>query len=325
MRAVRIVNYGGPDDLAVQEIATDEPSADEVLVEVRAAAVNPVDIANLAGKVRSASGAPAIAPPRTAGRDYAGVVIKGPGHLLGQEVWGTGGELAVGRPGAQADFVAVPESSVRSKPTALSFAEAAAVGVSYTAAWLSVSERADVQAGETVLVTGASGVVGRAATDIAHWRGARVIGADLKVADDLEADVVVDTSKEDLVSAVLEATGGTGVDAAIDNVGGELFDQVLATLRHGGRSTVIASAGSPVTSLNVLELYRNERSVFGVNTLDLSLIKAARILDVLRRGFESGALHAPRTLTFPLGEAAAAYKTVLSGTGGAKVVLLPQA
>jgi NADPH:quinone reductase-like Zn-dependent oxidoreductase len=180
MRAVRIVKHGGPDDLAVEEIVDIEPSAGEVLVEVRAAAVNPVDIANLAGRVQSASGAAAVTPPRTAGRDYAGIVVKGPEHLAGQEVWGTGGELAVGRPGTQADFVAVPEDSVRPKPTGLSFAEAAAVGVSYTAAWLSLSERADVQAGETVLVTGASGVVGRAATDIAHWRGARVIGADLK-------------------------------------------------------------------------------------------------------------------------------------------------
>jgi NADPH:quinone reductase len=323
MRAVRIVKYGGPDDLVVEEIPDIRPSAGEVLVEVRAAAVSPVDIANLAGKVLFSLGTPAIAPPRTAGRDYAGVVVDGPERLRGLEVWGTSGGLSVIREGTQAGYVLVPEDSVSAKPSKLSFAEAAAVGVSYTAAWLSLSERADVQAGETVLVTGASGTVGRAATEIAHWRGARVIGADLKVADDLDADVVVDTSKEDLVGAVRDATDGTGVDAAIDTVGGELFNSVIATLRDGGRSTVIASAGNPVGSLNVLELYRFERTVSGVDTGHMTLTKAARILDVLRRGFESGALHAPRTLTFPLGEAVAAYKTVLSGTGGAKVVILP--
>ena len=323
MRAVRIVKYGGPDDLAVEEIAEIEPAVGQVLVEVRAATVNPVDIGNLAGKVRSASGAVAVDPPRTAGRDYAGVVVRGPGHLLGQEVWGTGGQLAVGRPGTQADYVAVPGESVRPKPAALSFTEAAAVGVSYTAAWLSLSERLDVQAGENVLIFGASGAVGRAATDIAHWRGARVIGADQKVADDLLADVVLDTSKDDLVGAVLDATGGSGVDAALDTVGGALFGPVLATLRHGGRSVVIASAGSPVASVNVMEFYRNERSVSGVSTLDLSLVKAAGILDILGRGFESGALRVPPTMTFPLGEATAAYKKVVSGTGGTKVVLLP--
>lgn len=323
MRAVRIVKYGGLDDLAVEEIPVGDPAPGEVLVEVRAAAVNPVDIANLAGKVRSANGTAAIEPPRTAGRDYAGVVVAGPPGLIGQEVWGTSGELAVGRPGAQAEFLAVPVDSVSTKPAGLSFAEAAAVGVSYTAAWLSLSERADVQAGEIVLVTGAAGVVGRAATQIAHWRGAQVIGADLNVADDLAADIVIDTSKQDLASAVRDATSGAGADAAINTVGGPLFGQVLDALRHGGRSTVIASAGGPVAQLNLLEFYRNERSVYGVNTLDLPLARAARILDILRRGFESGALRAPRTRAFPLEEAATAYKAVLSGTGGAKVVLEP--
>ena len=323
MRAVRIVKYGGPDDLVIEEIPDGEPAPGEVLVEVRAAAVNPVDLANLAGKVQAANGTAATVPPRTAGRDYAGVVVAGPPGLIGQEVWGTSGELGIGRPGAQAELLAVPADSVSAKPAGLSFAEAAAVGVSYTAAWLCLSARADVQAGETVLVTGAAGVVGRAATQIAHWRGARVIGADLNVTDDLAADIVIDTSKRDLVSAVRDATGGAGVDAAVDTVGGPLFDQMLATLRRGGRSVVIASTGSPVTQVNLLELYRNERSVYGVNTLDLPLAKAAGILDVLRRGFDSGVLRAPRTLAFPLEEAAAAYKTVLSGTGGAKVVLRP--
>ncbi|WP_445183985.1 quinone oxidoreductase family protein [Pseudonocardia sp. Cha107L01] len=323
MRAVRIIKYGGPDDLVVAEVADARPSAGEVLVEVRAAAVNPVDVANLAGKVRSASGAPAVDPPRTAGRDYAGIVLEGPDHLRGLEVWGTSGELAVARPGTQADYLAVPEASVRPKPSNLSFVEAAAVGVSYAAAWLCLSERADVQAGETVLVTGASGVVGRAATDIAHWRGARVIGADLRLAADLNVDIAVDTSKLDLVGAVRDATGGAGVDVVLDTVGGELFDSAVATLCHGGRSTVIASVGNPVASVNVLELYRNERSVHGVNTLDLTLSKAADVLDMLRRGFESGALRAPKTVTFRLAEAPRAYRTVMSGTGGAKVVLVP--
>lgn len=289
-------------------------------MKVCAATVNPVDIGNLAGKVQFASGAAAVGPPRTAGRDYAGVVVRGLEHLVGQEVWGAAGQLAVGRPGTQADYVVVPAESVRAKPAAPSFAEATAVGISSTAAWLSLSERADVQAGETVLVSGA---VGRTATDIAHWRGARVIGADRKVADDLRADVVVDTSKDDLVTAVLDATSGSGVEAALDTVGGALFDPVLATLRHGGRSVVISSAGSPVASVNVLDLYRNERSVSGVSTLDLSLVKAAGILDILCHGFGSGALRAPPTVTFPLGEATAAYKKVLSGTSGTKVVLLP--
>jgi NADPH:quinone reductase len=323
MRAVRIVKYGSPDDLVLAEIGRPEPSPGEVLVEVRAAAVNPVDVANLAGKVRSALGTPAVEPPKTAGRDYAGIVVDGPESLRGLEVWGTSGGLGITRPGTQADYVLVPEESVRPKPENLSFAEAAAVGVSHSAAFLSLARRADVQAGETVLITGAAGSVGRAAADIAHWRGARVIGADLRLADDLQVDVAIDSSKVDLVSAVRAATGGAGVDAALDTVGGELFGSVLDTIRQGGRSTVIASIGNPVAALNVLDLYRNELSIFGVNTLELSLTKAADVLDVLRRGFESAALRKPRIVTYPFDQAKAAYQAVLAGAAGAKVVLLP--
>jgi NADPH:quinone reductase-like Zn-dependent oxidoreductase len=105
---------------------------------------------------------------------------------------------------------------------------------------------------------------------------------------------VVGTSKDDLVGAVRDATDGTAVDTAVDTVGGEPFNSVIATLRDGGRSAVIASTGNPVGSLNVLELYRRfERTISGVDTGHMTLAKAARILDVLRRGFESGALHAP--------------------------------
>src|SRR5258707_4109272 len=145
MRAVRIINYGGPDDLVVAEIADALPSAGEVLVEVRAAAVNSVDVANLAGKVRSASGAAAVDPPRTAGRDYAGIVVEGPAHLRGLEVWGTSGELGAARPRTQADYLVVPEASVRPKPVNLSFVEAAAARASYAAAVLCVSSRAEAQ------------------------------------------------------------------------------------------------------------------------------------------------------------------------------------
>jgi NADPH:quinone reductase-like Zn-dependent oxidoreductase len=322
MLAARIVRYGAPDDLVVEEIPRPAPGAGEVLVQVRAAAVNPVDVANLAGKVRVSNG-PAAEPPRTAGRDYAGIVVDGPESLRGLEVWGTSGGLGVSRPGTQAGYLVVPAATVRRKPENLSFAEAAAVGVSHSAAFLSLARRANVQAGETVLVTGASGAVGRAAADIAHWRGARVIGADLRLADDLAVDMAIDSSKVDLVTTVRVATDGAGVDVALDTVGGALFGPVLDTLRHGGRSAVIASLGNPVAELNVLELYRNERMVFGVNTLDLTLAGAAEILDVLRRGFESGALRAPRVTTYPLEEARAAYQAVLAGAAGSKVVLLP--
>jgi NADPH:quinone reductase-like Zn-dependent oxidoreductase len=195
--------------------------------------------------------------------------------------------------------------------------------VSYSAAFLSLANRANVQAGETVLITGAAGTVGRAATDIAHWLGARVIGALRAPTVNLAADVVLDSSAGDLATAVRAATGGVGADASLDTVGGELFGPVLDSVRYGGRSVVIASVGSPVTSLNVTGIYRNERSIFGVNTLQLMLADGGEILDALRLGFEASALPEPRVLTYPFEAAVAAYKAVLAGTGGAKIVLVP--
>jgi NADPH2:quinone reductase len=323
MRAIQIVRHGGPDDLVVADIDRPEPLPGEVLVEVRAAAVGPVDIGNLAGKIPAAAGGPVVDPPRIPGRDYAGVVVEGPESLLGLEVWGSSGGLSISRPGTHAQYVVVPADSVRRKPENLSFADAAAVGVSYSAAFLSLAERANVQAGETVLITGAAGTVGRAATDIAHWRGARVVGAVRRLTDDLAVDVAVESSAGDLATAVRAASDGVGADVSLDTVGGELFGSALDSVRHGGRSVVIASVGSPVTSLNVTSIYRNERTIFGINTLQLTLTRAGDVLDVLRRGFESGALPEPRVVTYPFDEVVAAYKAVLAGSAGAKIVLLP--
>ncbi|MCK1823575.1 zinc-binding alcohol dehydrogenase family protein, partial [Streptomyces sp. XM83C] len=311
MRAVRITTHGGPDALTVQETDTPRRTPGTVLVRVRAATVNPVDIANLAGKVTSAVHRPAAPLPRTAGRDYAGIVTDGPDHLRGLEVWGTSGGLAVTRDGAQADYLLVPEDTVRPKPASLTFAQAAAGGLTHTVAWLALADRLDLQAGETLLVTGGSGAVARAATDIAHWRGATVIAADRRLADDLAADVTIDTATDDLTQAVLRATDGTGVDAALDTVGGPLLDPVLTALRPGGRAAVVASPLSPTATLDVLDFYRNERTLHGVNTLDLPLTRAAEVLDILRLGFDTGALTPPRTTTFPLDQAPAAYRAVL--------------
>lgn len=323
MRAVRITTPGGPDALTVQDIPTPRPTPGTALIRVHAATVNPVDLANLAGKVTSAVHRPATALPRTAGRDYAGTVIEGPDHLRGLDVWGTSGGLAVTHDGTQADYLLVPEDTVRPKPASLTFAQAAAAGLTHTVAWLALTDRLRLHPGETLLITGASGAVARAATDIAHWHGATVIAADRRPATDLTADVTIDTTTHDLTRAVLRATDGTGVDAALDTVGGPLLNPTLTTLRPNGRAAVIASPLTPTATIDVLDFYRNEHTLHGINTLDLPLTRAADILDILRRGFDTGALTPPRTTTFPLDQAQAAYQAVLDGTPGTKIVLTP--
>jgi NADPH:quinone reductase len=210
-----------------------------VLVEVHAAAVNPLDAANAAGLL----GTPL---PMIPGVDYAGIVVSDGDHT-GQEVWGSGPALGMAlgmkRPGTHARFVALPETWLSRKPERLTMTEAAAIGRSYLAAWQTVINAMELTPGETILITGGAGMVGQAATAIARWRGADPIIADRRKPDGVEH--FIDTSSSDIHEAVLELTDGRGADLALDTVGGALFEPALRSLRFDGRMVGIFSAPEP--------------------------------------------------------------------------------
>jgi len=317
MRALRLDTFGPVTALAVTDIPTPAPRLDEVLIEVRAASVSPFDVKNVTGLV------PLVRLPRVPGRDYAGVVREGPPALLGQEVWGTGGSLGLTRDGSHAQYLTIPVSAVRAKPRRLDFGQAASIGVSYSAAWIGLSRAARLSSGEVVLIVGASGSVGRAAAQIARWRGARVIGADRDPAEDGMVDHVVNTTAQDLRKAVLELTSGKGADVVFDAVGGPLFDESLGSLRHRGRHVVISSVGERRVSFDLVDFYHQELTLHGVDTIKYDLKASAEILDELRTGFDTSELTPPALVTFPLASVAEAYQAVQRGTAGSKVVLLP--
>ena len=171
MRALRFEKYGPPSVLALQELRVPDIEPGEALVELHASAVNPSDVKDVAGAFKASL-------PRVPGRDYAGVVVAGDGWK-GKEVWGSGAGLGVTRDGTHAEYLVVALDSLSEKPTQLSMAEASSVGIPYLAAWSALARTADIRAGETVLITGALGAVGRAAIQIAHWKKAKVIGADI--------------------------------------------------------------------------------------------------------------------------------------------------
>src|SRR5579871_4785967 len=155
MDAVVIEASGPPEkSLAYRSEPVPEPGPGEVLVEVHAAAVNPLDVVNAAGLL----GTPLPVIP---GGDYAGVVVSG-GHV-GQEVWGSGPALGMAlgtkRPGTHARFVAVPETWLSRKPERLAMTQAAAVGRSYFTAWQTVINVMKLVPGETILITGGAGMV----------------------------------------------------------------------------------------------------------------------------------------------------------------------
>ena len=314
MKSLRFTEFGPPSVLRIEEVAIPEPGEGEALVQVKAAAINPSDIGNVAGRFKNTT------LPRTPGRDFAGIVVRGMRHE-GAEVWGSSGKLGIVRDGSHAEYVVAPAETLSLKPKSLSMAQAAAIGVPYITAWASVVSAAQIQPGETILIVGAAGAVGQAAIQIANWKRARVIGADMRSDPIAGTASVVNTKTEDLRERVLELTAGRGVDAVFDTVGGPLFEPALRSLRSGGRQVAIASPGHPQVSFNLVDFYHNSSRLLGVDSYGLTSRQVAEIEEEVRLGFETGALKPPPIEIVPFEKAVDAYSRVAAGQAQAKQVL----
>lgn len=312
MKALRFHQYGSPSVLAVEDLEMPQPRNGESLVRIHAAAINPSDVKNVAGAFHSAL-------PRTPGRDYAGTVVSGEGR--GREVWGSGPGFGVERDGSHAEFVVMPSDWLADKPSHVTMEEGAAIGVPFVVAWNGLVQKANLRAGETILITGAMGAVGRAVTQIAHWKGARVIGADV-VERPSDCETYINTKAKDLVAEVKDATNGKGVDLVYDTVGGPLFEQCLESLRIGGRQIAMASAGERRVCFDLIDFYHNLTSLVGVDSLKLTGPQIAEIMDAIKPGFEAGALKPFPTKAWKLDDAVAAYAAVEKGPGPEKQVLV---
>jgi NADPH:quinone reductase len=314
MKALRFAEFGPPSVLRIEEVAIPAPGEGEALVRVKAAGINPSDIGDVAGRFKKTT------LPRTPGRDFAGVVAKGKQHE-GKEVWGSASNLGIVRDGSHAEYVVVPVETLSLKPKSLSMAQAAAIGVPYITAWASVVNAAQIQAGETILIIGAAGAVGQAATQIANWKKARVIGADLTSDPIPDTEAVVNTKSEDLRERVLELTTGKGVNAVFNTVGGPLFEPALQSLAFGGRQVVIASAGNPRVSFNLVDFYHNFSRLLGVDSYGLMPQQIREIAGELQTGFETGDLKPPPIEIVPFEKAVDAYSRMAAGQTKAKQVL----
>ena len=304
MKALRFNEYGRPSILKLEEIEKPKPRNGEVLVKVKASGVNRADVAAVAGGFASSL-------PRTPGRDFAGVIVRGEDE--GMEVWCSGAGFGVARDGSHADFVVVPRAWLVKKPPGLSMAQAAGSGVPFVVACDALVAVGDIHKGETLLISGSDGAVGRAATQIAHWHGARVIGVQ-RSANPSGVDAIINTSNEDLGSALMSLTKGKGVDIALDTVGGDLFEPMLKCLRVGGRQISIARGATPRVEFNLRDFFHNEATLHGVDSSRLTGDRVAEILEVLSHGFEQGKLSALEMVEIPLAQGIEAYEAVLSGT-----------
>ena len=262
-------------------------AANEVLIEVKAAAVNPSD-------VKAAIGLMAYAVfPRTPGRDYAGVVIDGPAGSIGREVFGSSGDLGIRRDGTHATHLAVEADAVVEKPKSLSWDEAAGIGVPFVTAMEGFRRAGIPKKDETVLVMGVNGKVGQAAVQIATWIGALVIGV-VRKNEPYEGHAnskieIIDASAADVATRVREFTDGKGADIVFNTVGDPYFQAAHKSLAVRGRQILIAAI-NPVVPFNILEFYRGQHTYVGIDTLALSSIATGAVLRELGPGFASGHL-----------------------------------
>jgi len=318
MKALRILHFGTPDQLVIQDI--DRPVADKnhAVIEVRAAPINPSDVKNAAGLMNQTT------LPRTPGRDFAGVVVDGPAEWLGKNVWGSGGRFGFTHDGSHAEYLQVPLDALALKPTTLDFVAAASVGVPFTIAWLGLIDYANAQSGETVVVIGASGSVGQAVCQLARWRGCRVIGVVRDAPSSAQATAfdAWTLSDHDLPRHVRELTDGRGAEIVYDAVGGVMFAPALQCVAHRGRLVEISATGASDVTFNLRDFYHNETQLFGADSLKLGAGDTARLLDRLAPLFDESTLHAPAVQrTVSLDAAIEAYQQVAKGEGGRQVIV----
>lgn len=322
MKAAWFDRTGDLSYLQMVDLETPIPGAHELLVQIAAAAVNPSDVKNIQGLMHHTT------LPRIPGRDFAGTVVQGPAAWMGREVWGSGGDLGFTRDGAHAEYLRLPQEAVLAKPPTLSSEEAAAIGVPFLTAWAALVEAGQMQPSDIVAIIGAAGAVGNAAVQIARWKGVSVIGVIRKPeqADGLAAlgaQPLIVTAPETLRDAVKKATGGQGASLILDTVGGILLDSSLHALAPQGRLMTVTTP-HPRVEIDVLDFYRRELTLRGINTLRWDAAAGAQRLAQIASGFADGSLQPPQIAArYPLSQALAAYAAVQQGQG--KILLIPDA
>ena len=312
MHAIAEVEFGGPVDLVV--LPTPEIRANEVLIHVRAAGVNPFDwkVADGILKDKRPHRFPLIL-----GFDAAGVVERvGAGVTRfseGDEVYGYASKPVIGE-GTYAEYVVVPAATVAKKPEAVGFAEAAALPMPGLTA-MELVDTADIRNGETVLIVGATGGVGAYAVQLAARHGARVIATARQVNEvfvrELRAAETIDHTRDDLVDAV-RAAHPDGIEAIIDVVSDpEVLTHMAGLVKEGGR---IASS---VYAADVESLA--ERSIKATN---IGMQPNAQRLEELSWMVDAGEISVRIERTFPLEKAREALEESRTGHVRGKIVLL---
>jgi NADPH:quinone reductase-like Zn-dependent oxidoreductase len=323
VKAVRIHEDGGPEVLRYEDVEDPAPAPGEVLVALRAASLNRLDI-------WLRRGLPSVPKPRILGADGAGVVA---GLGEGVEGFDEGDEVVlnpglddgariVGEhvDGTHAELIAVPAEYVHPRPAGLSFEEAAAFPLVFETAYRMLVTKAGLREGEWVFVWGVGGGVATASLQIAKALGARVVvtsSSDEKLARarELGADVVVNHAYGHVADVVREATEGHGADVVVEHVGEATWKTSLQVAAPGGRVAVCGATSGPNPPANLHRLWWKQLTIYGstMGTREdfagaYDLVASGRAKPIVDR-------------VFPLAEARAAHERLEEGHQLGKVIL----
>lgn len=340
VKAVRFHTFGGVEVLRYEDSPEPSPGSTDVLVQVKAAALNHLDV-----WVRRGDRERKIPLPHIPGSDGAGVIAKvgtavdylspgdpvliSPGISCGHCALCLGGHdslcstyhvLGTLEDGTYAEYVKIPAINAARIPKGLDFQQAAAVPLVFLTAWHMLATLARLKQGETVLVQGAGSGVGSAAVQIAKLLGANVIatvGSQEKVpkARDLGADEVINYKEQDFVHEVRTITGKQGVDVVFEHVGGEVFEKSLTIIRKGGRLVTCGATTEYVGRVDLRYVYSRQLTILG------SYMGTKAELREVLKFFEGGKLKPVIDSVFSLAQAVEAQRRMEGRKNFGKIVL----
>lgn len=342
MRAAFFREHGGPDVMEVGELPDPRPGPGEVVLEVRAAALNHLDL-------WTRRGLPGLELelPHVGGSDVAGVVaeagsgvegwepgdaaVVNPSLWCGECEWCNRGEqslcveyriLGEHVPGGLAERVAVPARNLYRIPEGAAFPRAAAAPLVFQTAWRALMNRGAVESGDTVLVTGASGGVGTAAVQVAKLAGARVFAVTsgpekVRRVEELGADRVIDRLEEDFSRVVWEETGKRGADVVLDGVGAAVWDACVRALARDGRLVTYGATTGPTVEVDIRRVFWSQIRIVGS-----TMASKAEFEEVMNLVF-GGRLEPVVDVVWPLDRIREAHERLEDGEHFGKVVLEP--